>query len=81
MMHCGSLTFLVSWWTPLSPPLLIHGEVGEGVVPADVVGSGGSLKKISMQMSLPLWSVEGMWVAMHVDGLLDAPQSPILLLF
>ena len=30
-------------------------------------------------MSLPLWSVAGLQVGTDMDGLLDAPQSPILL--
>ena len=33
-----------------------------------------------MCQSLPLWSVEGLQVGAHVDGLLDSLQSPVLLL-
>ena len=48
------------------------------VPPAAGVGLRES--KTSGSMSLPLWSVEPLWVGTDVDGLLDAPQSPILLL-
>ena len=46
--------------------------------PAAAVGPRESQR--SGSTSLPLWSVEGLWVGMDVDGLLDALQSPILLL-